>query len=120
MRRAAFTLKVFGIYMNFLGSLLILAPNFMLSLLQIVPTSEVWIRVAGVLVFNLGIYYWFAAKCEAKAFMQASVFARFFVLVAFIGFTILKFASPVLIAIGAVDFAGGIWTYLVLKRDNRQ
>jgi predicted phage tail protein len=117
MSKPAFTLKIFGIYMNLLGISLMLAPNLMLSLFFITPTSEVWIRVAGVLVFNLGVYYWFAAKCEAEIFYQASVFARFFVLAAFTVFAALGFVSPVLIFFGAVDAAGGIWTWIALNSD---
>jgi len=80
-------------------------------------TSEVWIRVVGVLVFNIGVYYWYAAKCEAKAFFRASVFTRVFVLASFIVFAALGLCSPVLIVFGTVDFAGGIWTYLVLRAE---
>jgi hypothetical protein len=120
MRKTAITMKIFGVYMNLLGISLMLAPNLMLSLFFLTPTSEVWIRVAGVLVFNLGIYYWFAAKCEAENFYQASVFARFFVLAAFTVFFALGFVSPVLILFGAVDAAGGIWTWLALKSDESE
>jgi hypothetical protein len=116
MKKAAFTLKVFGLYMNLIGLSLMVVPNLMLSLFMITPTSEVWIRVCGVLVFNLGIYYWFAAKLEDKSFMQASVFCRFFVFVSFIAFTVLGFASPMLMLIGGVDAAGAVWTWIAMKR----
>ena len=117
MSKSAFTVKAFGIYLLILGVTLILIPNLLLSIFRMPQTSEVWIRVVGVLVFNIGVYYWYAAKCEAKAFFRASVFTRVFVLASFIVFAALGLCSPVLIVFGTVDFAGGIWTYLVLRAE---
>lgn len=117
MSKSAFTVKAFGIYLLVLGVGLTFAPNLLLSVFGMPATSEVWIRVVGVLVFNIGIYYIYAAKCEAKAFFQASVYTRVLVLTSFAAFVALGFASPVLIFFGAVDFAGGIWTQLALRAE---
>ena len=56
---------------------LVVAPNFLLSIFRIPPTSEVWIHVVGVIAFNIGIYAWVAAKHENKPFLEASVYTRF-------------------------------------------
>ena len=117
MSKSAITIKAFGIYMLMLGCSLILVPNLMLSVFRFPLTTEVWIRVAGVLVFNIGVYYIYAAKSEMRAFFMASVFTRIFVLMTFSSFVLLGFASPALILIGSVDFAGGIWTYITLKSE---
>lgn len=119
MSKVAFTLKVFGIYLLGLGLGLTLVPNLMLSLFGIAPTSEVWIRVAGVLLFNIGIYYWYAAQYDARAFFMASVFTRTLILVAFATFALLRLVSPVLILFGLVDFLGGMWTLLALRAENK-
>jgi len=119
MKKSAFTLTVFGLYMNLLGLALMLVPNFVLSLFAIAPTSEVWIRVAGVLVFNLGIYYLFAAKSPTKAFVHASIVARLFVLATFVVFILLGFATPVFILFGAVDAAGAIWTWIAVRGEQK-
>ena len=66
MSKTAFTIKVFGVYIFALGLALLIAPNILLSIFGIPETKEVWIRVLGVVVVNLGIYYWYAAKSEAK------------------------------------------------------
>lgn len=68
MSKSAFSVKAFGIYLLVLGVGLAFAPNLLLSAFGMPVTSEVWIRVVGVLVFNIGIYYIYAARCEAKAF----------------------------------------------------
>lgn len=120
MSKAAFTIKAFGIYLLVLGVALIAVPNLLLTTFMLPPTTEVWIRVVGVLAFNIGIYYIYAAQCEAKAFFQASVYARAFVLVAFIAFAALGLASPMLVPFGVVDFMGGIWTHLALKGERRR
>jgi hypothetical protein len=77
----------------------------------------VWIRVAGVLGFNIGIYAWVGAR--HRPFLEASVYTRALVCVAFVAFVLLGFASPLLVLFGLVDLAGGIWTWLALKADAR-
>jgi hypothetical protein len=117
--KSAFTVKAFGIYLLVLGVGLTIAPNPLLSVFGMPQTTEVWIRVVGILVFNIGIYYWYAAKCEAVAFFRASVYTRTLVLVAFAAFAALGFATPVLILFGAADFAGAIWTHLALRTEQQ-
>jgi hypothetical protein len=68
MSESAFTVKAFGIYALVLGIALIVVPNPLLGIFGLPATSEVWIRVVGVVVFNIGLGYWFAAKSEARAF----------------------------------------------------
>ena len=68
MSKSALTVKVFGIYLLVLGVCLTVLPNLLLSMFGIAQTTEVWIRVLGVVVFNVGIYYWYAAQSEAKEF----------------------------------------------------
>jgi hypothetical protein len=115
--KSAFSVKVFGIYLLVLGTGLTFAPNLLLSVFGMPPTSEVWIRVVGVLVFNIGVYYVYAARCEAKAFFQASVYTRTLVLASFAAFAAFGLASPLLILFGVADFAGGVWTHLALRAE---
>lgn len=117
---SAFSVKVFGIYALLTGLNLIFAPNVLLGMFGIPATNEVWIRVVGVLAFNIGVYYWFAAKCEAKAFFEATVYARGFVFVAFTAFVTLGFVNKALILFGVVEVAGAIWTWLALRKDSKK
>ncbi len=119
MSKAAFTIKAFAVYLMVLGTLLVLVPNLMLSLFGFAPTTEVWIRVLGVVVFNLGWYYWYAAVSEARPFFAASVVTRAFALFAFAGLVAAGFAQPTLILFGAIDAAGGLWTWLALRSEPR-
>ena len=113
--KPAFSVKAFGIYLLVLGLGLALVPNLLLSVFGMPRTEEVWIRVVGVLVFNIGIYYWFAAKGEATEVFRASIYTRVLVLASFAAFAVLGLASPTLVLFGAADFAGAIWTYFALR-----
>ena len=116
MTKAAFTILAFGYYLIVLGIALVAVPNLLLGLFLLPQTNEVWIRVVGLLVFNIGVYYIYAAKSEATALFRISVFTRTLVLVAFAAFALLGLARPMLVAFGAVDFLGGLWTWRALKR----
>jgi hypothetical protein len=119
MSMAAFTVKAFGVYVALLGLTLLVAPNVLLGLFGIPATSEVWIRVVGVLAFNVGVYYRYAAKSEATPFFQATVYARAAVPLVFLVFVVLGMASPVLVLFGVVDLAGGLWTLAALRAERR-
>lgn len=117
MSKAAFSSKVFALYLFVIGPVLVLAPNILLGLFGIAPTSEVWIRVIGIIAVNLGVYSWVAAKHENKAFLAASVYTRSSIFVAFTAFAVLGMASPMIILFGAIDLAGALWTHFALQAD---
>lgn len=117
MSRSALSLRVFGFYLLGTGALLVFAPNLLLGLVRLPPTHEIWIRVLGVVVFNVGVFYQVSAELNHRALYKASVFCRFLVMVAFLAFVGLKLAPPTLLIFGAVDLAGGIWTLMALLSD---
>lgn len=117
--RAAFSAQIFAVYLFVLGPVLLIAPNFLLSLFRLPVTSEVWIRVIGLLAFNIGVFAWVAAKHEDKHFFVASVPTRCTVFLAITAFAVLGLASPVIILFGVLDLLGGLWTWLALKADAR-
>ena len=120
MSKSAFSAKVFAVYLFLAGALLAIAPNLLLSLLQIPQTSEVWIRVVGLVAFMIGVYAWVAATHEFTPFLVASVYTRFVVFVAFVAFAALGLGSPVILLFGVADLAGGIWTHFALRADAQQ
>jgi hypothetical protein len=119
MSRAARSVRWFGIYLAVLGVTLVFVPNLLLTAFGLPETREVYIRVLGVVVFDLGVYYWFAAASEAVPFFRATVAGRALVLVAFTAFVALGLVSPLLILFGAGDLAGGLWTAWALRADRR-
>jgi len=119
MSKAAFTLKVFAVYLCALGALLLGVPDLMLSTFGFPPSDEVWIRVLGLVVFNLGVYYAYAAISEARLFFMASVFTRLFALLVFGVLVVLGMAPPMLALFGVLDALGGLWTWRALRHRDR-
>ncbi len=117
MSKSAISIMIFGVYVSVLGLLLIAIPNLILGLLLQPETNEIWIRVAGVLLFLLGFYYIESARAELKRFFQLTVYARIAVMLFFIAFTIFLSATPLIIAFASVDVCGAAWTQLALNRE---
>lgn len=117
MNTAAKTVYYFGIYLFLLSAVLITYPNLLLSTFQMPETNEVWIRVVGVLVFSLGIYYVYMAITNHSFFLMITVYVRSSILLWFTGLVIAGWAPPTLILFGAVDFAAAMWTLYELKKN---
>jgi hypothetical protein len=115
MSKSAFSIFVFGVYLILVGLVLVLAPNFLLSLFAIPDTSEVWIRVLGVVVVVLGYYYVEAARHEQVAFFRATIPGRLAVLGFFSVFVVLKMTAPTFVIFGVIDALGALWTALALR-----
>lgn len=118
MARSAKSILIFGIYLVVLGIVLIMAPNMLLGLFGIPPTTEVWIRVLGVIVAILGCYYIVAGQNGLVPFFRATVYGRSAVLISFVVFAILGLVKPILILFGMIDFLGAIWTALMLRAES--
>jgi hypothetical protein len=119
MSRTASTIQIFGGYLMALSLGLMAAPNVLLPLFGMPPTSEVWIRVAGLVVFNEGVCYWFAAKSNAVPFFRASSYVRCLAPIVFGAFVLAGLAHPMLVGFGLVDLAAGVWTILTLRAEMR-
>lgn len=115
MSHAALSLRLFALYLGANGLILLLVPNLLLALLGLVPTEEPWIRVLGIIVFNLALYY--HAGAEGAAFQRITVVTRIIVLVGFWGLVLAGLAPRLLILFGLVDFTGAVWTALAMRRD---
>ena len=116
MSAVAKSVFYFGLYLYVVGATLIVAPNFLLSTMQMPTTEEVWIRIVGVLVIGIAFYYQQAGSKNIHAFFPLTVVARIFVFVSFTALVLLKFVSPMLIGFGAVDLLGALWTWQALKK----
>jgi hypothetical protein len=120
MTRAAVSVLVFAFYLLALGALLVVAPNVILGLFGLPAASEVWIRVVGVLTFNIGYYYAQAARHGLTQFFRFTVHARSAVVVFFAAFVAAGLVKPVLILFGLVDLAGAVWTWRAIPRSSAQ
>jgi len=117
MSKSARSLFVFGLYVAAVGIIMLVVPNFMLKTLSRTSTTEVWIRVVGLLLLYLAFYYTQAARKEMTDFFRWTVYTRSTVIVFFAAFVILGFAGPPLIMFGVIDLLGAIWTGLALRSE---
>jgi hypothetical protein len=117
MTASAKSVCYFGFYLYVVGITLMIAPNFLLSTLQLPETNEVWIRVVGVLAFCIGYYYHRAGVGNMHSFFIITVLTRCFIFIAFCVFVSQQYISPVLIVFGAADLAGATWTWLTLRKE---
>jgi hypothetical protein len=117
MSKAAQSIFIFGIYVMAAGLMLFIVPELVARALFLDPPADGWARLFGLIAAVLGFYYIFCARVEATGFFRATVYARPFVIFIVIGFVLLGLSKPGLILIGAIDFAGAIWTWRALRQD---
>lgn len=116
MSKAARSIQVWSIYVLIVGAGLAVIPNLILSTLGVAETDEVWIRVLGVVVVALALYYWDAARHETRDFFVASVLGRLFVVASLVVFW-LTGAAWQLLLFAALEAAGALWTFSALRAD---
>lgn len=115
MSPAARSINIFGTYLVVLGIVLLAAPNLLLSLFRLPLTTEVWLRLVGMLAAFLGIYYRVAAAAEVTQFFLASVLLRASVPVFFLAFVLAGWVGWPLLLFGVIDAAGAAWTWKALS-----
>ena len=116
MSNSARTIYIWSFYVLLVGASLAVAPNFVLGLMGLDETTEIWIKLLGISLVLLALYYWDAARNESKSLFIASVMGRGFVVAAYL---VLVFTGEPLqlLVFAAVDLVGAIWTYSALKAD---
>jgi hypothetical protein len=114
MNSATLSILIFGIYLVFVGAGFLLIPNVLLPLFRFPKTDEPWIRVVGVLVLIIALFYLVAANYNLSVIYWTTVLGRTFVLLSFIGLVLAKKAQPMLLSFGVIDALGAIWTLITL------
>ena len=116
MSKPARSIQIWSIYVLILGGGLAVVPNLILSAFGVAETDEVWIRVLGVVLLSLAVYYWDAARYETRNLFVASVLVRLFVVAALVVFWATG-APWQLLLFAAVDAGGALWTLSALRAD---
>lgn len=117
MSRSAKSVLFFGIYLGIVGLILLLVPNMLITPFGIEPAKEVWIRLSGILLMAIAIYYYLGAKNEIIVILKATAYIRVTIILFFTAFALLELVSPNIIIFSAIDLAGGIWTLVLLKKE---
>lgn len=108
------SLRVWSYYVLGIGAGLLLIPNLIFDVFGIANTSEVWVRVVGLVAIVLGIVYLDGARRQDVGVARASVPARLAAVVGFIALWATGGPWQLLI-FGAADLAGMVWTYNALR-----
>lgn len=119
MSRAAVSVLAFGIYLLVLGIGLLLVPDLLLALFGQSPTQEPWLRVVGLVVLVLGLYYLGAAREEVTAFFRWTLVGRPLAVAVLIVLVAAGSAPTFVLILGAIDAAGVAWTWRALRVDRR-
>jgi hypothetical protein len=98
-----------------LGSSLLIGPHVILGLFGGPPTSEIWIRIVGMLLVFLGIFHGQAAHGEVLAYFWWAVYLRLSVIGFFAVFVVLRKAPASLLLFGSIDVLGALWTMRALR-----
>ena len=117
MTAASRSVCYFGYYLYVTGLTLMIAPNFLLNMLKLPETKEVWIRILGVVVITIGHYYHRTGAENNHSFLKHTIASRIFVFFAFTAFVLADYVAPVLLLFGLIDLAGAIWTLMALKKE---
>jgi hypothetical protein len=120
MSRAGRSFFCFGFWVVACGLALMFAPGMALKAAGITSSSDIFIRVFGTVLLYMGIFYLVAGKASRyTALYRASVYTRASAPIAVGAFVLLTGATPLPLALTALDAAGALWTALALRADRR-
>jgi hypothetical protein len=115
MHRAARSVLVWGVYLIVAGLGFLFIPNVLLPLFGSPTTTEVWVRVVGLLVAIIGGYYVYCARNNVLPFIKITVPGRLTFALGALGLVLWGLAPPSLLLIGGLDVIGAIWTWSSLR-----
>lgn len=110
------SLVVHSIYVILTGIQLVFVPNLLLSNFGFEPTSEIWIKVMGIVVASLAFMYYSVSKSADKAIVSSTVWARLFVGAGFTLLAITGVAKMSIILFAGIDIATAVWTWMELRK----
>ena len=118
MNSTAKSIFYYSFYMMGMGLGLFFIPNVILGLFGF-ETTEVWVRILGLLAFCAGILYFHCARTSQTAFFRVTVPERVIFFLGVVALVVFFELTPMLAAIGSVDLLGAIWTALSLRREGK-
>ena len=117
MSRAGKRVYYFGYYVFGMGLLLLFISNLLLPIVNVPTTDEVWIRLVGMLLLVLGLFYRVVGKNNFLPGIHLTLVTRSLAFFVILGFIYFGFISWVIFLFWLGDLAGGIWTWRALKAD---
>lgn len=115
MSHAARSIQIYGVYLLITGVSMTVVPNMMLGSLGIPPTGEGYIRMLGLVLGILGLYYLAAARADVIPFFRWTVWGRAIAVIGVIALISLGIAPAAFLGTAALDAASAIWTAIALR-----
>lgn len=119
--RASKTVEAFGWLILIEGTLILLAPHLVASLLHLPPLVEQaanYVRLVGLLVGGLGMLYVVSGRLDAQGFIFASLLDRPLVPLVMAVLWYLGFIpGPLALAFAIQDFGSFLWTLFTWRAE---
>lgn len=109
------SLIVQAIYVLITALELICIPNVLLGMFGFPPTSEIWIKVLGIVLIALATVYYGIIKFGNDEVVKYTMWGRIIVGIGFVILVISGQTLPALILFAGIDIATAIWTWFELK-----
>ena len=120
MKKAAFSVLVDGILLEFIGVFLVFLPAFFLKTLGFTVCDDLIVpRVLGLLVAILGAYYMVIAIANVRVMIVFTVVGRLAFFLGSVVFFLVNWTGPNIFLISMIDLLGSIWTLIALKSDGK-
>ena len=103
-------------YVLISGLQLLFIPNILLALFGFPPTHEIWIRVMGLLVLILTIYYYSIARYGNDRVVWATVVGRLVFCGGLVVFVLLGLAKPAIIGLAVLETGLALWSWQELRQ----
>ncbi len=114
--KKSLSLSVQAIYVLITALQLIFVPNMLLGMFGFEPTSEIWIKVLGVVLMSLVLVYYGIIQSGDKNILKITIYSRLIVVLGFLLLVATGQAATPLILFAGIDLATAIWTWFELKK----
>jgi hypothetical protein len=117
IKRVMNSIWIFGIYSLIMGAVLLLIPHFILPLFDLpIGEPQIWLRMLGFVLCCSSYYYIRSSNAVNIDFARYTVHTRFMAPVVVVILIATGIADWHFLSFGIVDGAGGLWTWITLKR----
>jgi hypothetical protein len=114
--KKSLSLSVQAVYVLITALQLIFVPNMLLGMFGFEPTSEVWIKVLGVVLIAFVLLYFGVIKYGNNELFKITIYSRLTVVLGFVLLVATGQAATPLILFAGIDLATAIWTWFELKK----
>jgi len=116
MNRSAVSIMGWGLYCMGLGLVFLLIPNVLLPIFGFPTTTEVWIRVIGLLLLPIALYHIHCARNNVIPFFQITVPGRIGFGIGLVILFLMGFAGVGLVLFAIIEILGAAWTWSALRK----